>query len=187
MDEKDKQILELYLKDLKKKRLFFFLIIIIFVVSMLFYGFYAKSKVSLNEVDNSIQEEIENNIINENITKEENTTNNENTVDKENTESKVEKETKEDANEGTNDEKPKQETQEQAKANTQTNKTSSESKEKDTKDKPANKDFLFTDGYTMDNVTQAALDYLKSKDYSGECVPIKDNEGVYLGMRVVFY
>ena len=39
----------------------------------------------------------------------------------------------------------------------------------------------------MDNVTQVAQDYLKSYDFSGECVPIKDNEGVYLGMRVIFY
>ena len=62
MDEKDKQILELYLKDLKKKRLFFFLIIIILVVCMLFYGFYAKSKVSLNEVDNNTKELLLNDI-----------------------------------------------------------------------------------------------------------------------------
>ena len=53
--------------------------------------------------------------------------------------------------------------------------------------KPANKDFLFTDGYTMENVTQAAQNYLTSSGYAGECNPIKDNEGVYLGMRVTFY
>lgn len=53
--------------------------------------------------------------------------------------------------------------------------------------KPPNKDFLFTDGYTMDNVTEAAQNYLSSSGYSGECVPIKDDEGVYLGMRVNFY
>ena len=56
-----------------------------------------------------------------------------------------------------------------------------------TTEKPKNKDFLFSDGYTMDNVTQAAQSYLKSFNWSGECIPIKDSEGVYLGMRVIFY
>ena len=54
-------------------------------------------------------------------------------------------------------------------------------------EKPKNKDFLFSDGYTMDNVTQAAQSYLKSSNWSGECIPIKDSDGVYLGMRVIFY
>lgn len=53
--------------------------------------------------------------------------------------------------------------------------------------KPNNKEFLFTDGYTMENVSQAAQDYLSSSGYAGECSPIKDNDGVYLGMRVTFY
>ncbi len=39
----------------------------------------------------------------------------------------------------------------------------------------------------MENVTQAAQEYLKSYDFSGECVPIQDDDGVYLGMRVIFY
>lgn len=56
-----------------------------------------------------------------------------------------------------------------------------------TTEKPKNKDFLFSDGYTMDNVTQAAQSYLKSFNWNGECIPIKDSEGVYLGMRVIFY
>lgn len=53
--------------------------------------------------------------------------------------------------------------------------------------KPNNKDFLFTEGYTMENVAQAAQDYLSSSGYAGECTPIKDSDGVYLGMRVTFY
>lgn len=85
------------------------------------------------------------------------------------------------------EENTKQETKENTKENTQTTTASNENKEKNTKEKPTNKDFLFTDGYTMDNVTQAAQDYLNSYDFSGECIPIKDNEGVYLGMRVTFY
>ena len=55
------------------------------------------------------------------------------------------------------------------------------------KAKPSNKDFLFTDGYTMDNVTDAARNYLKSSGYAGECIPLQDNEGIYIGMRVIFY
>ena len=39
----------------------------------------------------------------------------------------------------------------------------------------------------MENVTQAAQEYLKSSGYAGECVPLKDDEGVYYGMRVIFH
>lgn len=56
---------------------------------------------------------------------------------------------------------------------------------KTTKNYP-NKDFLFTDGYTMDNVTEAAYSYLKESGKSGSCIPLKNNEGIYIGMRVVF-
>lgn len=62
-----------------------------------------------------------------------------------------------------------------------------EEKSQQVSSKPQNKDFLFTDGYTMENVTQAAQDYLSSSGCAGECTPIKDNEGIYLGMRVTFY
>ncbi len=62
-----------------------------------------------------------------------------------------------------------------------------EEKPQQVSSKPNNKDFLFTDGYTMENVTQAAQEYLSSSGYAGECTPIKDNEGIYLGMRVTFY
>lgn len=62
-----------------------------------------------------------------------------------------------------------------------------EEKAKQVSSKPVNKDFLFTDGYTMENVTQAAQDYLTTSGHAGECTPIKDNEGIYLGMRVTFY
>ena len=79
----------------------------------------------------------------------------------------------------------KQDSKEENKKNTQNINISNNNK--NTKAKPTNKDFLFTDGYTMENVTQAAQRYLKSFNARGECVPIKDNEGVYLGMRVIFY
>ena len=87
--------------------------------------------------------------------------------------------------------KEKNITQDKREATKENNKTDTTNKEKEkekkTSEKPANKDFLFTEGYTMDNVTQAAQDYLKSYNSAGECIPIKDNDGVYLGMRVIFY
>lgn len=52
--------------------------------------------------------------------------------------------------------------------------------------KPLNKDFLFKDGYNMENVYQAAREYLESIGHAGKCVPIKDEEGICIGMRVVF-
>lgn len=58
-------------------------------------------------------------------------------------------------------------------------------KSQSTKNYP-NKDFLFTDGYTMDNVTEAAYAYLKDSGKSGSCIPLKNSEGIYIGMRVVF-
>lgn len=192
MNDQDKKLLELYLKDERKKKILFIIVAIIFVGVFLFYGYYAKIKQSSNEIDNSIQEETKNNIINEINTNEENASNIENTIIQETTESKnqvneVTETTEEKQETIQKEESKKGETKEEIKENTQTSTASSENKEKNTKEKPANKDFLFTDGYTMDNVTQAAQDYLKSYDFSGECVPIKDNEGVYLGMRVIFY
>lgn len=49
------------------------------------------------------------------------------------------------------------------------------------------KDFLFEDGYTMSNVSEAATDYLRKSGKSGECVPLKDKDGIYIGMRVIIY
>lgn len=53
--------------------------------------------------------------------------------------------------------------------------------------KYSNKDFLFSDGYTMSTVSEAAYNYLKSTGKSGECIPLQDDEGIYIGMRVVIY
>lgn len=65
------------------------------------------------------------------------------------------------------------------------NKQEKPTKQQTTKNYP-NKDFLFTDGYTMDNVTEAAYAYLKESGKSGSCIPLKNSEGIYIGMRVVF-
>lgn len=71
-------------------------------------------------------------------------------------------------------------------ANITTNNSSERKEESNVeKQKPANKDFLFIDGYTMDNVSQIAQDYLNSTGCRGRCVPLKDDEGVYIGMSVI--
>lgn len=184
MNEQDEKILQLYLKDIKKKKIFILFAVIFLIVSILFYGFYAKYKQSSNDIEIPIQEETENNVVNENITNEETTSNIENTIIEEN---KIDEKQKENENVVTKEEKTTEQTKDKPKENTQATSKSKENKDKSTNEKPANKDFLFTDGYTMENVTQAAQDYLKSYDFSGECIPIKDNEGVYLGMRVIFY
>ncbi len=191
MNEQDAKILEMYLRDTRKKKIFFLILIILFIAVFLLYGYYTKYKKPINEIDNSIQEEIQNNnIINEIDSKEENTSTTENITAQENTEkqlNEVQETQIEEKQETTQkDENKKQETKEKTTDNTKTT-VISENKEKKASEKPANKDFLFTDGYTMDNVTQAAQDYLQSFSYSGECIPIKDKEGVYLGMRVTFY
>lgn len=183
MNEQDEKILELYLKDSRRKKIFLFAFVIVFIIGIIFYSLYAKYRDVSKEIDNTIQEETKINIINENIANEETTPNIENTTVEE-SQNKVDEQTDE-IKQDIKEEKEQQETIDKSK--TQVTTSSSNNNEKNTKEKPKNKDFLFTDGYTMDNVTQVAQDYLKSYDFSGECVPIKDNEGVYLGMRVIFY
>ena len=182
MNEQDEKLLQLYMQDVKKKKIFFIIVIIFFLICVSLFG-YAKYKQSTNQIDNSIQEGIENNIINETNENETTTSNEvENTI----VEQKQQEQVKETTKEENKQEETKAETskQETTKENTQ---TTASKENTTTSQKPSNKDFLFTDGYTMENVTQAAQDYLKSYSYSGECIPLKDNEGVYLGMRVIFY
>ena len=49
---------------------------------------------------------------------------------------------------------------------------------------PSTQYFLFSDGYTMDNVANACTSALKSSGRSGMCSPIQDDDGIYLGMRL---
>lgn len=79
-------------------------------------------------------------------------------------------------------EKPTTTTQPQQ-SNSAKNNTSNNSSKKDNYPE---KDFLFTEGYTMDNVTDAAYSYLKASGKAGSCIPLKNDEGIYIGMRVVF-
>lgn len=44
--------------------------------------------------------------------------------------------------------------------------------------------FLFSDGYTMMNVTDACAAELKKYNRTGMCSPIQDENGIYLGMKL---
>ena len=166
MTEKEQEILNLYLKDLRKKRIIivFIIVCVIIIGSASAKKYLAQNNVDVASNENITQENITNDVSNK--TKAENTTKKEENKEVQKTE--VKEETK------------KQEI-------TSSNKQPETKNEQQVSSKPANKDFLFTDGYTMENVTQAAQDYLKSSGHAGECTPIKDNEGIYLGMRVTFY
>ena len=176
MTEKEQEILNLYLKDLRKKRI---IIVFIIVCVVIISGVSARKYLTPNN-ENAIQENIANNIINN--TKVENVI--EKTEEKKE-ETKDENTTKKEENKEVQKTEVKEETKKQE--TTSSNKQPETKNEQQVSSKPTNKDFLFTDGYTMENVTQAAQDYLRSSGHAGECTPIKDNEGIYLGMRVTFY
>lgn len=44
--------------------------------------------------------------------------------------------------------------------------------------------FLFKDGYTMLNVSEACASELKKTNRTGVCSPIQDENGIYLGMKL---
>ncbi len=44
--------------------------------------------------------------------------------------------------------------------------------------------FLFSDGYTMQNVASACAEELKKIGKAGMCSPIQDENGIYLGMKL---
>ena len=47
-----------------------------------------------------------------------------------------------------------------------------------------NKDYLFSDGYDMNSAPSACQADLLNSGRSGYCIPIKNEEGIYLGMRL---
>ena len=183
MDEQDKKILELYLKDIKKRKIIFLYILIFFIICTLFYGFFIKFKSYTRKTENNLSKETESNTINIiDINEELKESEKSDSIEETSKQEKI----NEDAKENVVQEK-KEEIEMKTNEKVDSKNESNENKEKSTNVKPSNKDFLFTDGYTMENVTQAAQEYLKSFNASGECIPIKDNDGVYLGMRVIFY
>ena len=74
MNEQDEKLLQLYMQDVRKKKIFCIIAIIIFLLFISLFG-YAKYKKSKNLTDNSEQELIEINIINEVKTNETTTSN----------------------------------------------------------------------------------------------------------------
>lgn len=171
MTEKEQEILDLYLKYLKKRRVIIaFIIICVLVIGVIYI-----KKFIISNNGNTITKI--NNVIEEVETNE---------IEKESKEENVVKQTSE-SEPQLEDPNQKEENTNMKKTETKDESQKQETKHEKTSLKPPNKDFLFTAGYTMDNVTEAAQNYLSSSGYSGECVPIKDDEGVYLGMRVNFY
>ena len=188
LNEQDQKILELYLKDKRKKKIILIVVITVLMLCTIISEIYVKKYKQIDIPSNEInlQEQNSENTLNETVI-----TNNENNISQNVSESvKDNTENNEIANVT---QEPKQEN-ENKKENTEnkpqsdvTSKVSETKKEETPKQKPSNKDFLFTDGYNMENVSQAAQDYLKSSGCAGECIPLKDDEGIYIGMRVVFH
>ncbi|MBO5349015.1 MAG: DUF5011 domain-containing protein, partial [Clostridia bacterium] len=97
-------------------------------------------------------------------------------------------------------EEPLKEVEPEVKEETQTppkieNNTSSKTEREETKPqqnitipsrKPSPKYFLFEDGYTINNVVDACAKELKSYGGSGRCEPITNENGIYLGMKLLF-
>lgn len=50
--------------------------------------------------------------------------------------------------------------------------------------KPTIKYFMFTDGYNMGNVVEVCAEELKKSNRTGRCLPITDDNGIYLGMKL---
>ena len=184
MNEEDQKLITLYLQDAKKKKII--LVIVFFFAILLFLssGYYLKKLKTDNGKDSDVNTNGINSTEQENqIITDETTEINENTI------SEQQPQTNENTIQNTEVAKPQEEVKEEKKVETtSTQSTSTSTKKEDTPkpQKPANKDFLFTDGYNMENVSQAAENYLKSSGYAGKCIPLKDEEGIYIGMRVVF-
>lgn len=53
--------------------------------------------------------------------------------------------------------------------------------------KPANRQFLFSQGYNMGNVESACNAALSSSGATGACIPLQDSNGYYIGMELQFY
>ena len=173
MDEQSQELIKRYKRYIRRKKIMIFLILLLLLaIGCIFF----KSKIyypSSNSEDktiptNTIEEEPNSLEINKTI---------EEVISNELVENTKEIQNTKESEKKTND-----------KNNNSNNKSSSNSKKNtNQKNKPPNKDFLFTDGYNMNNVSQAAYEYLNSSGFAGECRPIKDDDGIYLGMRVIFY
>lgn len=79
-----------------------------------------------------------------------------------------------------NNQSPNTSKPESQKPNTNSSNSNNETKPSE----PFVKYFMFTDGYTMNNVVDACAKELKKSNRSGRCLPITDNNGIYLGMKL---
>jgi len=89
-------------------------------------------------------------------------------------------------------ETPKKEEPKPSTNNDSSNNTTAPKPETPTTNEPQNnqpqekivKYFLFKDGYTMLNVSEACASELKKTNRTGVCSPIQDENGIYLGMKL---
>lgn len=181
MTEQENELLEMYIRYIKKRNLIIFIIVFI-VVALGVFGFYKIKSINNNVEESYLIEEVinEKNIIKEEVKVENNIENKEQKVEENMQTQNIENITI--SNEKIETEKKEEDKKEKNEKVENKKQESSPAVSK----KYENKDFLFKDGYTMENVTQAAQDYLKKSGQAGQCIPIKDNEGIYIGMRVIF-
>ena len=179
MNSQDKKLLELYLQERRKKRIIICIIMLVIIaLSSISYMFYLMNVSTEKDETDLIINEIEIDVTNTKVNEEKETNIPTSNIEKENNE--VIK----------NEIIPLPEQTSNSKENETTELQTNLQEERvieNTAKIPTNKDFLFAEGYTLENVSQVAQDYLNSFDASGECIPLQDEEGVYLGIRVVFY
>lgn len=187
MTNEEKELLELYLKDSKKKKIILVVLIIIFSIGIIGRGqYYIKNKLNTNNKENEMLVlEYNQNLLNEG------SEDSNSVIINENSENISQNTNENDITNNSNENQQRASSiyiKKQEKKSSQQNRILTSNKNESPKiSKPPNKDFLFKDGYNMENVSKVAQEYLKSTGYAGECVPLRDDEGVYYGMRVIFY
>ncbi len=87
---------------------------------------------------------------------------------------------KKDSNNKNSESKPSQ----KGEQNSQTPKQEETTKNDNNTSEKIVKYFLFSDGYTMLNVSDACATELKKINRTGMCSPIQDENGIYLGMKL---
>lgn len=181
MTEQENELLEMYIEYIRKRNLIIFIIVFV-VVALGIFGFYKFKTLNNNVEESNVIEEVikEENVIKEEVKVENNVEIKEQKVEEKTQTQNIENTTI--SNEKIETEKKEEDKKEKTEKVENKKQESSPAVSK----KYENKDFLFKDGYTMENVTQAAQDYLKKSGQAGQCIPIKDNEGIYIGMRVIF-
>lgn len=109
-------------------------------------------------------------------TEEQDDTNNSKTSSTENKSNSIKK----DSNNKNSESKPSQ----KGEQNSQTPKQEETTKNDNNTSEKIVKYFLFSDGYTMLNVSDACATELKKINRTGMCSPIQDENGIYLGMKL---